>query len=109
MNTDAPAAPVNLTELEALLNPALREATLAVVELAQYVRGLSEATLPAFRAAMAEWPRPAANDVTVERRLITGPEGSDLPVFIVNARLGASRPTTRSRRPTLRHASTDGA
>jgi acetyl esterase/lipase len=75
-----------------LLQPELREGTLAAVQMFEAVPPLAQATLADFRDAMEQWARPVREDILVERRVIAGPHRTKLVIYIVNARAGTSRP-----------------
>jgi acetyl esterase/lipase len=70
----------------------LRDGTRAALDFFEALAPLSSATLGEFRAAMAQFARPQAENVPVEQKLIPGPRGHAVPVYVINARRGVPRP-----------------
>jgi hypothetical protein len=83
---------MKLAQLGPLLDPEMRESTMAVAEMIAEMPALSDGTLADYREAMAQWARPATDTIPVARYLIMGSDGPDLAVYVVNARAGTTRP-----------------
>jgi len=80
------------SKLGPLLDPEMRESTMAVADMLAEMPALSDATLADYREAMAQWARPATDTIPVALHLIVGPDGRELAVYVVNARAGTTRP-----------------
>lgn len=77
---------------ETLIHPELRDGTLVAAEFCKTFATLSDSKLKGFRDAAAQFARPPADAVPVERKLILGPRGHEIPIYIINARRGEQRP-----------------
>lgn len=88
----SPSAKVMAAAAEVLIHPELRDGTLAALEYCTSFVSLSDSNLQGFRDAMAQFAKPHADDVSVQRRLIPGPGGHQVPIYVINARRGETRP-----------------